>query len=157
MAGSLTYVKGDATRPAGDGPKVIPHLVNDIGAWGAGFVLAVSRRWPAPEAAYRSWSRQADFGLGMVQPVNVGGAIWVMNMVGQHGVGCGPNGSPPIRYDALQICLRKVARFASEKGASVHCPKFGTALAGGSWDRIEPLVKKELVDRGLDVIVYLFP
>ncbi|MEV6001124.1 Appr-1-p processing protein, partial [Streptomyces griseomycini] len=27
------------------GVKVIAHVCNDIGGWGKGFVLAVSRRW----------------------------------------------------------------------------------------------------------------
>lgn len=51
----LNYVKGDATSPQGDGTKAIVHVCNNIGAWGAGFVMAISRRWPEPEAAYREW------------------------------------------------------------------------------------------------------
>lgn len=31
--GSLVYVKGDATRPAGEGPRLIIHCCNDIGVW----------------------------------------------------------------------------------------------------------------------------
>jgi hypothetical protein len=35
---------------------------------GKGFVLAISRHWPEPEAAYRRWARSGQkFGLGMVQ------------------------------------------------------------------------------------------
>jgi O-acetyl-ADP-ribose deacetylase (regulator of RNase III) len=51
---AVTYVIGDATAPGGPGPGVIAHVCNDSGGWGKGFVLAVSRRWPEPEAAYRS-------------------------------------------------------------------------------------------------------
>ena len=40
----LRYVTGDATVPQGGGPKILVHLCNDAGGWGAGFVLAVSRR-----------------------------------------------------------------------------------------------------------------
>ncbi len=38
---------------------MVAHVCNDIGGWGKGFVLAVSRRWPEPEAAYRAWHRGA--------------------------------------------------------------------------------------------------
>jgi len=35
----ITYLVGDATQPQGEGVKVIAHICNDIGAWGAGFVI----------------------------------------------------------------------------------------------------------------------
>ncbi|WP_218034641.1 hypothetical protein [Acrocarpospora corrugata] len=51
----IHYLHGDATCPQAEGPKVIAHICHDQGGWGKGFVLAVSRRWPEPEAAYRRW------------------------------------------------------------------------------------------------------
>lgn len=42
---SIAYRVGDATQPVGDGPKILVHVCNDIGAWGRGFVVALSRRW----------------------------------------------------------------------------------------------------------------
>src|SRR5205823_6841477 len=54
MAG-ITYLKGDATCPQAKGVKIICHVCNDIGGWGKGFVLALSKRWSEPEAAYRKW------------------------------------------------------------------------------------------------------
>lgn len=156
MAGSLIYVKGDATQPAGSGPRLIPHVCNNVGAWGAGFVVAISRRWSMPEESYRRWHRAGGATLGWVQPVMVEPDLWVVNMIGQEGVGCAPNGTPPIRYEALRTCLAKVGRIARIKGASVHCPKFGAGLAGGDWSIIEQIVQEELVDIGLSVTVYEF-
>jgi O-acetyl-ADP-ribose deacetylase (regulator of RNase III) len=49
----LHYIVGDATSPLGDGKRIVVHVCNDIGGWGAGFVLAISRRWTAPEESYR--------------------------------------------------------------------------------------------------------
>jgi hypothetical protein len=49
----LKYVIGDATSPQGTGNKIIVHICNDIGGWGLGFVLALSKRWKAPEIQYR--------------------------------------------------------------------------------------------------------
>ena len=75
MAGEIEYVVGDATAPSGGSSRIIAHVCNDDGGWGNGFVVAVSRRWREPEAAYRSWYRERatnDFALGAVQLVPVG-------------------------------------------------------------------------------------
>lgn len=88
---------------------MIAHVCNDSGGWGKGFVLALSRRWPEPEAAYRAWHRgraSNDFGLGALQTVQVERDVWVANMVGQHGVRRGGNGVP-VRYDAIDAALAR--------------------------------------------------
>ncbi|MBM7442509.1 macro domain-containing protein [Streptomyces sp. HB132] len=152
----ITYVQGDATAPQGKGVKLIVHVCNDLGGWGKGFVLAVSRRWPGPEAAYRSWHRERagnDFGLGAAQFVQVEPNVWVANVVGQRGIRTGSKGVP-VRYEAIDEGLRKVAVRAVELGASVHMPRIGCGLAGGTWSKVEPLVTERLVNRGVDVTVY---
>lgn len=40
----IHYVTGDATEPIGEGEKIIAHICNDQGGWGAGFVLALSKK-----------------------------------------------------------------------------------------------------------------
>ncbi|MGW1536044.1 Appr-1-p processing protein [Streptomyces aureus] len=152
----ISYVRGDATTPSVKGVKVIAHVCNDIGGWGKGFVLALSRRWPEPEAAYRAWHRGRagnDFGLGAAQFVQVEPYVWVANMVGQRGIRTGSKGVP-VRYEAIDAALALLADRAVELGASVHMPRIGCGLAGGSWSRVEPLVTERLVRRGLSVTVY---
>lgn len=93
----ITYVRGDATTPLGKGVKLIAHVCNDIGGWGKGFVLALSNRWPEPEAAYRRWHRERagnDFALGATQFVKVDRYMWVANMIGQRGTKTGSKGVP---------------------------------------------------------------
>src|SRR5262245_44851183 len=121
----LQFLRGDATSPQAKGNKIIAHVCNDIGGWGKGFVLAVSRRWPRPEAEYRRWYRERssnDFALGAVQLVDVGSYTWVANMIGQRGTKTGSKG-PPVRYEAIDECLGKVASFAKLHSASVHMPR----------------------------------
>ncbi|MEU9986553.1 macro domain-containing protein [Streptomyces sp. NPDC048045] len=152
----IMYVRGDATVPSVKGVKVIAHVCNDIGGWGKGFVLALSRRWPEPEAAYRAWHRgraKNDFGLGAVQLVKVDPYVWVANMVGQRGIRRGSKGVP-VRYEAIDAALARLAGQVIELGASVHMPRIGCGLAGGTWSRIEPLITERLVERGIAVTVY---
>jgi O-acetyl-ADP-ribose deacetylase (regulator of RNase III) len=154
--GEIDYVRGDATVPSVKGVKVIAHVCNDIGGWGKGFVLAVSRRWPEPEKEYRAWHRDRaanDFGLGAVQFVQVERYVWVANMIGQRGIRTGSKGVP-VRYDAIDTALGLLAERAAELGASVHMPRIGCGLAGGKWSRVEPLVTERLVRRGIAVTVY---
>jgi O-acetyl-ADP-ribose deacetylase (regulator of RNase III) len=153
---TIKYVKGDATQPQARGNKVIAHVCNDLGGWGKGFVLAVSKRWPEPEVAYRAWHRDRsknDFGLGAIQVVQVEPSIWVGNMVAQRGMKTGSNG-PPIRYEAVRTCLKKMAVEAKQLGASVHMPRIGCGLAGGRWEEIEPIILDELTSNGIEVTVY---
>lgn len=152
----IVYETGDATAPGTTGPAVVAHICNDLGRWGKGFVVAVSARWPQPERAYRDWHQQRganDFALGAVQFVPVAPDLHVANMIGQRGIRPSA-GNPPIRYDAVDQNLSKLADFASLSNASVHMPRIGCGLAGGTWDRIEPLITDHLSSRGITVVVY---
>ena len=61
--GKLIEVVGDATDPQFSSISevaIIPHICNDQGGWGRGFVLALSKKWKAPERAYRTLSFDYD-------------------------------------------------------------------------------------------------
>ena len=151
------YIIGDATRPKGSGNKIIAHVCNDIGGWGRGFVLAVSRRWKKPEEEYRRWHAQRnDFALGEVQLVEVESGLWVANMVGQHDIHT-RGGVPPVRYEALEQCLTKLALLAREHHASVHMPRIACGLAGGTWEKVQPIVRRTLGAHDVDTFVYSLP
>ena len=58
MSGTLNIIKGDATKPEGLGEKpiIIPHVCNNIGGWGSGFVVALNNAFGiGPMMAYRDW------------------------------------------------------------------------------------------------------
>lgn len=152
----ITYLKGDATQPQAKGNKIIAHVCNDLGGWGKGFVLAISKRWSEPEAEYRKWHRHRaknNFGLGAVQFVEVNQYTYIANMIGQRGTKTGSKG-PPVRYAAIEECLTIVAEKTQELSASVHMPRIGCGLAGGKWEKIEPLIEQILCSSEIDVYVY---
>ncbi len=154
----ILYLKGDATSPQAKGVKIIAHICNNIGGWGKGFVLAISKRWPEPEKSYRKWHRersQNDFKLGNAMLVQVQERLYVANMIGQQGIKTGSKGVP-IRYEAVESCLQQLRDEALSLKASVHMPRIGCGLAGGKWEKIEPLIQKQLIDHGVAVYVYDF-
>lgn len=127
-------------------------MVADLGGWGKGFVLAISKRWKSPEAEYRAWHRSTTGSeLGSLQLVQVERYIWVANMIAQRGMKTGSKG-PPIRYEAVRTCLRKLAIETKALQASVHMPRIGCGLAGGRWEEIEPIIAEELA--GIEVTIY---
>lgn len=155
----ITYLKGDATSPQASGIKIIAHICNDLGGWGKGFVLAISKRWKEPEAAYRLWHRERaanDFILGSIQLIKVEPYIYVANMIGQRGMKTSRSAGVPIRYEAVEQCLAALTEEAALLNASVHMPRIGCGLAGGKWDKVEPLIKRTLSDNNIDVYVYDF-
>lgn len=158
----IHYHVGDATSPieGKPGPKLITHVCNDLGGWGAGFVLALSEKWPTPEKFYRAWHRAwqnktgMPFLLGESQFVPVGTGIWVVNMIAQHGFMSADN-PMPLRTLSLARCLRIAGMTALDLDGTIHMPRIGCGLAGGDWERdVAPVIQKAIVDHGVDVHVY---
>ena len=192
--GSYQVIEGDATNPqaftAGT-PIVIPHVCNNIGAWGAGFVMAINRNLgEEANKAYLAWhersgdkkfsyyhqfptnveidycNKKVPFGLGRTQFVHVGRSICIANMVAQHqtrGPQFGESSRPPIRYAALMQCMhsvltkhRKTRGWVNGDPFEIHCPFFGSDLAGGSWDEIEKMIQEIWSDNGIHVVAYKY-
>ena len=149
---NINCVIGDATCPVGEGEKLILHIVNDSNKWGAGFVLAISKRWKEPEKVYRE---QKNYVLGKIQMIRVEKDICVVNMIAQHDVKPTKDNNdsiiPPIRYDALKACLKTVNAIAVRTKATIHAPRFGAGLAGGDWNKIEQIIKEVVT---VDVTIY---
>jgi O-acetyl-ADP-ribose deacetylase (regulator of RNase III) len=150
----IHYLQGDATKPAVPG-NIIAHIVNTAGGWGFGFVVSLSKRYAAPEQAYRDLAKSGGLNLGVVQFVmcaDKNDSCVVANMVAQEAYS--KPGEPAIRYDALEECLVQVRNYATSKGLSVHMPRIGCGLAGGKWSEIEPIIERAL--DGVEVFVYDF-
>jgi len=152
---NIKYVKGDATYPQVTEGKagIVCHICNDIGAWGAGFVLALHKRWNKPRQHYMQHSkflRQGNYHL-----VKVEENIWVANLIAQSGIGY-VDDLPPIRYLALEESLRKMVKRLDREQLDyeLHMPHMGCGLAGGNWGSVFTVLKKVFSDRDIDITVY---
>jgi Ca-activated chloride channel homolog len=116
----IQYLAGDASRPVGAGPKVLAVVCNDEGAWGKGFLMSVSARWPEVREQFRTWHEGGitapPFELGEVLLVQVEPDLWVANLLVQHGTRW-LNGEPPIRYVALEAALDRLGRARHAAGS----------------------------------------
>jgi O-acetyl-ADP-ribose deacetylase (regulator of RNase III) len=147
----IKYIIGDATCPVGSGKQAIVHICNDKGGWGAGFVLALSKKWKEPERQYRKWAKSEHFKLGKIQVVKCSDDLYVINMVAQRGFAL--PGYVPLSYTALRDCLKQVNEFAKQSNITLHAPKFGAGLAGGDWRKIEAIIN-ETID--CEITIYEF-
>jgi hypothetical protein len=164
---SIKYIEGDMFGPiladTDHGPIILPHVCNDRGAWGAGFVVPLGRNFPQARQSYLAWEdnklRQdlkfPVFGLGETQFVNIDDKIFVANMVAQT-----LGGVRPLFYNHLARCMDAVANFVKERNdarehaARIVCPAFGSGLAGGNWLFIEQLIHDSWIKQGIQVTVY---
>jgi O-acetyl-ADP-ribose deacetylase (regulator of RNase III) len=160
---ALKYIKGDVTKVQSTGGlRILVHIANNRGGWGSGVVLHISRRWPEPEKAYRTWAlSESNFVLGQVQMVSVDdeyGKLYVANMVAQDGF---VNSYRPraVDYDALRECLNQVDEWVKsflyvkslmwrgkEKPTiSIHMPALiGCGLGGGDKATIEKIIEETI-------------
>lgn len=150
----ITYRQGDATLPWESGNRIIAHCCNDQGAWGAGFVLALSARDPRPEQEYLLWHSMSaalppfEGGNYILSPF-VDDHTWVASIIGQHGVG-----GVPIRYLWIYSAFMKLRVFAQLTTATIHMPRLGCGLAGGRWENMVGLIEHGLSRHDVPVFVY---
>lgn len=157
----ITYKQGDlfahvadrveSKKSANENVQIlIPHVCNDRGAWGAGFVIPLAKAYPKARESYLNLFELNIGKLGYTDLVRVSDEIQVVNMIAQHGTG----GVRPLRYNHLAKCLAEVAVYANNE-KEIHAPMFGSGLAGGDWNFIESLI----IDTwdGLDVTIYYLP
>ena len=84
----IKYIVGDLFAPIAANPNkiVIPHICNDIGAWGAGFVVPLGKHFSKAKERYSDWVNKRwknsgiPFKLGETQYVRINEQITVMNM-----------------------------------------------------------------------------
>ncbi len=168
-----------------NGVRVIAHICNNECKWGSGFVLALSAKWPQPEKNYREWGESwtcweegLKMPLGIIKLVAIprasmagedgSGPLYVANMVAQDGFVHTDN-PVAVRYDALIKCFveldkwinnyQEVKRIMSIDShiplVTIHMPRLGTGLAGGTWAQVEPIINGTLSEH--DVYVYDLP
>jgi len=169
----MVTIRGDVLNPLSTGRSIVlPHICNDEGRWGKGFTYKLSQRFAQPEHIYREAAHARELQLGCIQvcdkfanqfydPNRITTTTTIVNMIAQHGIS-GNTGlvnpiRPQLRYVALIECMKKVAFQVDRcRDADVHCPRFGSELAGGHWPAIEALIWELWVDQNINVYQYIW-
>ena len=158
--GKIHYIIGDATLPIETEAenRLIVHCCNTLGAWGAGFVVPLGRRYPKAKERYKKFieENKGISMLGEVNEVKVADNIYVENLIGQSFLYKKANGEIPCNYIAIEHGFLKIMENWSNKGNySIHMPRIGCGLAGGDWKTIENIIQRTFVGiANVDVYVY---
>lgn len=150
----IQYISGDLfAAVANDSHKkiLIPHVCNNIGAFGSGFVIPLGKTYPKARQSYFAIPKKnGKLPIGTTDFVTVSDNISVANMIAQNGIG----GTRPLRYNALSKCLDEVAEYAINNEMEIYSPLFGSGLAGGNWLFIEEMIKDAWLEREIKVTVF---
>ena len=135
---------------------MIPHICNNVGLFGGGFTAGISKYFPIVKENFYMLGTKTK--LGHVQFVSAykdkeyGHEIIFANMIAQNNTKS-LNNPRPLNYIALAYCLNQVRQYASEykrnndlHDIELHCPKFGSGLAGGDWKFILQMIEDCWVD-----------
>lgn len=139
---------------------IIPHVCNNINLFGAGFAGYLSSRYPIVKENFHMLGNQSK--LGNVQYVKIArdslshNELIIANMIAQNKT-INPNNRRPLNYEALVKCMVNVRNHVldlrdNDLQVEIHCPKFGSGLAGGNWIFINNLI--EDIWANIPVFVY---
>lgn len=154
-----------------DGATVfVPHVCNNIDLFGAGFAAQIAERYPIAKENYHLLGKHfLKTNLGYCQTIKIyenekhKHKLYIVNMVAQNGIK-NPKNTRPLNYFALVKSMGNLCQFInnntgflnkSEK-IEIHCPKFGSGLAGGNWSFISDLIDDIWSNRYF-VTVYNYP
>ena len=165
-------IHGDLIQLAKQGKfDVITHGCNCLSTMGAGIAAQMAKVFKCDRFEMETWGATIEK-LGNIdyQTFVLGEkAIWslvdarnnrnepeltVVNSYTQYSYGLNHSdgAANPLDYEALSLCMRKINKIF--KGKRIGLPKIGAGLAGGDWERIKGIIKTELKDCDVTVVIY---
>lgn len=151
-----TEVYGDLIKLAKEGEfDVIAHGCNCFCTMGAGIAPQMAKAFgadlfPLEQDRFRGNLNK----LGMIDYKDVEldtGTVTVVNAYTQYRTGFS-NGKIPLDYEALTLCFRKMNRIF--RGKHIGLPQIGCGLAGGDWEKVRDIIKKEFTDCVIIIVIY---
>lgn len=130
---------------------VVPHVCNNVNAFGAGFAGQVAKLYPEVKANFHLLGSKSKLGTTQFVISKIDNhykhSIIFANMIAQNGLISNKN-TRPLNYYALGHCMNDVKLYIKNlkihnenNPVEIHAPKFGSGLAGGNWNFISDLIE----------------
>ena len=153
---SYKEVKGDLIELAKQGEfDVITHGCNCFCNMGAGIAPQMAKAFGCDtfdleESGLGDMKKLGNIDFDWVYNYD----LWVVNSYTQYRYGRNHKDGvkKPLDYEALILCLRKINK--EFEGLKIGLPKIGCGLAGGDWKRVKEIIKTELCDCDVTVVIY---
>lgn len=133
----------------------VPHVCNNIDLFGAGFAAQVGDLYPSVKANYHMLGKNflyKNMGYSQILKVKEDNKykhkLYFVNMIAQNGIRSFAN-ERPLNYYGLVKSMVSLSQFIDNNTGflnktekiEIHCPKFGSGLAGGNWLFISDLIE----------------
>lgn len=159
MKTRVTQIKGDVleaiTQNIKDETRILIHVCNNLGGWGSGFVVNLSKKWKAPEQMYRELFKykKSKHQMGVNQYILVEPQVYVVNMIAQNGYKNAEN-IVPLSYDALGECFKAIVLWIETENIQnpqIYCPRIGSVRGGANFEIIQIMLKEYFKDIPINV------
>lgn len=154
-------IEGDLIKLAKEANfDVIAHGCNCFSTMGAGIAPQMAKAFGADkfpmELAGKGLNKLGciDYKEVIVDQEDSTGTLKVVNAYTQYSYGRNhlDGIDRPLDYEALTLCMRKMNY--TFKGQTIGLPQIGCGLAGGDWEVVREIIKKELRDCNIIVVIY---
>lgn len=147
----------------------VPHVCNNIDLFGAGFAAQVADKYPTVKQDYHLLGKhflRNNLGYSQILKVYEDNKfkhkLFFVNMIAQNGIK-GVNNHRPLNYLALVKSMNMLSQYITGKTGfsnksekiEIHCPRFGSGLAGGNWQFVSDLIDD--IWGQFNVVVYNYP
>lgn len=155
--GRFRYVEGDLVELAKNREfDVIIHGCNCFCTMNSGIARAIRNAWPNVyyEADLRTTSGDRDK-LGTYTSYVTPQGTHVLNAYTQYNYG--RDGKVYLKYWALRNALKSIKTDYGMGGGvwnKFGLPQIGCGLAGGDWSKVEQIIKEELYNEDVTVVLY---
>lgn len=154
--GKYNEIKGDLIKLAKDGYfDVIAHGCNCMCNMGSGIAVGMNKSFGVGNYPLEHPNTRGNINkLGQIEfrhfPLSNETGLYVVNCYSQYFPG---KNLKPLDYEALKLCLRKIN--FSFNGNRIGLPYvIGCGLAGGDPEIVIPIIKEELKDCDVTVVIY---
>lgn len=143
---------------------IVPHVCNNINVFGGGFTAGIVTKFPIVEENFYLLGSKAKLGhtqfVSAAKNKDYGYEIIFANMIAQNNIRSHKN-PRPLNYEALVYAMNAVKLYIVDykrkndnTNIEIHCPKFGSGLAGGDWKFIIELIKDIWYPISKNIFVY---
>jgi len=156
---SYREVQGNLITLAQEGEfDLIAHGCNCFCTMGAGLAPQMAKAFGCDKFPLEHVDYRGD--INKLGQIDVGGFrylgndFFVVNCYSQYGFGANHEEGKvaPLDYEALILCLRKIGHIF--KGKHIGLPQIGCHLAGGDWEVVKEIIKKELSKCDITIVIY---
>lgn len=145
-------VQGDLIKMANLGEfDVIAHGCNCFNMQGAGIALAMAKSFRTDELKLEKLkfkgSKEKLGTIDMAKRRSLSGKdLWVVNAYTQYHPG------KDLRIEALRKCMQEINK--TFPGKHIGLPLIGCGIAGGNWKEVSLIIKEELKDMNVTIVIY---